>query len=78
MGNRLALYVKENHVSEPDLLVGDYRRRRRVFDFVLDFGCVHRTQKVRQVMGRTFPCRYQNGYFQRLMPNFASAQAVMR
>lgn len=78
MGHGLALYVKEKHASERDLLVGDYRRSHRVFDFVLDLDFVLKTQKDRQVMSRTFPCLYQKGYFQRLMPNFASVQAVMR
>ena len=55
MGHRLALYVKENHASERDLLVGDYHRSHRIFDFVLDFGFVLRTQKDRQVISRTFP-----------------------
>jgi hypothetical protein len=29
----------------------------------MDFGFVLRTQKDRQVISRTFPCRYQKGYF---------------
>jgi hypothetical protein len=52
MGHKRARFIKEIHVSEHDLLVGDYRRSHRAFDYVLDFGFVLRTQKDRQVMGR--------------------------
>jgi len=52
MGHKRARFIKEIHVSEHDLLVGDYRRSHRAFGYVLDFGVVLRTQKDRQVMGR--------------------------
>ena len=45
MGHKRARSIKEIHVSEHDLLVGDYRRSHRAFDYVLDFGFVLRTQQ---------------------------------